>query len=173
MTIFNDMLNFINEHTWISIILFTIICTVSLALLSDLLEFVSLVNKFLNESIIKLKIKRTDHLDMVTMQLPERIELTNSIFQLIDGMIESEILSTMKDHIALKEKYNTLNLDLDVGKISTIIYESFNKDLFTDPNLLLNKEYMMTYITKKTSYELLVSVLTHNETIKKLTSETE
>ena len=107
------------------------------------------------------------------MQLPERIELTNSIFQLIDGMIESEILSTMKDHIALKEKYNTLNLDLDVGKISTIIYESFNKDLFTDPNLLLNKEYMMTYITKKTSYELLVSVLTHNETIKKLTSETE
>ena len=88
-------------------------------------------------------------------------------------MIEDEILSFMKDRIALREKYNVLNLDTDVGEISTNIYNAFNKDLFTDPNLLLNKEYMMSYITKKTSYALLVNTLTHNENLKKLTNDTE
>ena len=32
---------------------------------------------------------------------------------------------------------------------------------------------MMSYITKKTSYALLVNTLTHNENLKKLTNDTE
>lgn len=173
MTFFNQVLEFINEHTWLSVIVFVITSVVTLTLLLDLFEFISSINKLLDEKIIKYRIKRTDHLNMVTMQLPERIDLTNSIFDLIDSMIEDEILSFMKDRIALREKYNVLNLDTDVGEISTNIYNAFNKDLFTDPNLLLNKEYMMSYITKKTSYALLVNTLTHNENLKKLTNDTE
>ena len=103
MTFFNQVLDFINDHVWLSVIVFVITSIVALTLLLDLFEFISSINKLLDEKIIKYRIKRTDHLDMVTMQLPERIDLTNSIFDLIDSMIEDEILSFMKDRIALRE----------------------------------------------------------------------
>ena len=165
MIIFNQVINFINEHTWASIISFTIITYIIFLLIYKLFEILNSINKLIKENIMKYQIRRTDHLDMVTMQLSERIELTNSIFNLIDDMIHEEILSFMKTFISLPEKYQILNLDIDVGKISTIIYEAFNKDIFLDPNVLITQEYMMSYITKKTSYELLIAVLAHNENI--------
>ena len=77
MTFFNQVLEFINEHTWLSVIVFVITGVVALTLLLDLFEFISSINKLLDEKIIKYKIKRTDHLNMVTMQLPERIKNKN------------------------------------------------------------------------------------------------
>lgn len=166
MIIFENALDYINNHVVASIIAFTVIVYTTFLLIKYIFSILNCSKLLIEEKIYKYKINRTDHLDMVTLTMPERVNLTTSMFEFISNLITEEVESLMKTYVSLNTPYEIIKLDNDVEKISKIVYAGLNTDVFTDPNLIITKEYMMSFITKKTSYILLNYVLIYNNDIK-------
>ena len=61
----------------------------------------------------------------------------------------------------LKSGYNKYLL-----QIKRPIFHGINPTLFTDPNLILTSEYLMSYITKKTTNVFLETVMNYNQTLR-------
>ena len=104
--------------------------------------------------------------------MPERIELTNSILDLIAFMVNNEIIAYFKTITSLQTSYNIANMDHDIEYIATKVYEGINKELFTNPNLILTDKYLMEYITKKTTSTILEITQIHNDNIRNANQST-
>ena len=105
--------------------------------------------------------------NVATLSMQERIDLTNSLLDLITFMITNEVASRFKSHNALNTPYNISDLDNDAKTISTFVFESIKSSIFTDANLTLTESYLSDYIVKKTIDVLVTASLTHNERIRK------
>lgn len=115
---------------------------------------------------MKMTNARIENSNGVTLSMPDRIDLTNSILDLITFMITNEIMSYMKTFMALNIKYEVSNLDDDIKKISQTVFHGINPSLFADPNLILTPEYLMSYITKKTTNVFLETTIQYNQSLR-------
>jgi hypothetical protein len=101
-----------------------------------------------------------------SLSITDRIELTNSILDLISFMVTNEIVVFFKNYTALNDLYNLSRLDEDVRTLAEKVYDGINKDLFSDPNLILTEKYLLEYITKKTISTMIDVVQNHNDAIR-------
>lgn len=168
LDIFENIINTINGSKFLSIVCATIAIYIGIRitiyvvrLFGDIRSYI--VNK--SRSVYLLNQKNTN-LDNASLSMPDRIDFTNSVLDLISFMVNNEIISYMKTFIALNNQYDISNLDTDVEKISTLVFNGINKNLFKDPNLILTEKYLMEYITKKTISVMLDVVQNHNATLR-------
>ena len=168
LDIFKNIGNTINNSKILSIICAVITIFICIRVIIYIINLFGNIRSFIvNKSrSIYLSNQKNTNIDNASMSMPDRIEFTNSILDLISFMVNNEIMSYMKTYISLNNTYDISNLDNDVRKISTLVFDGINKSLFKDPNLILTENYLMEYITKKTISTLLDVVQNHNAIIR-------
>ena len=89
-------------------------------------------------------------------RLEARVASTNAVLSLINTVINNEVVSVLKTYARLGETYKTMNTADDIEKISTKVFNSIKKELFSDNDTVLTDEYLMTYINERTTLEFLI-----------------
>lgn len=90
------------------------------------------------------------------------VELSLSIQSTISAMVDRNVDSFVHNNYAINnERYNIMQLDVDVKKISTYVFSSLNPDIFK-LNLIYTEKYLMTYIVEYTKTKLLSVVIPYN-----------
>ena len=107
-----------------------------------------------------------------TISMPDRVELTNSVLDLITYTINQEITSTMQPYIQLSQQFPINNIDVAIKNISNNVFNAIDRDMFLDSDLLLTSEYLQKFITSKTKNAMLDVVMRHNDSIRAIASET-
>lgn len=164
----DTILTNVNENMFIALLIYFMLVYIIIKIYYYINQLVRTKIEERSEKIKNMKManKRIENSNGVTLSMPERIELTNSILDLMTFMITNEIMSYMKSFLSLNVKYEVSNLDTDIKKISETVFHGINPTLFTDPNLILTSEYLMSYITKKTTNIFLETVMNYNQTLR-------
>ena len=89
-------------------------------------------------------------------RLEARVASTNAVLSLINTVINNEVVSVLKTYARLGEPYKTMNTADDIEKISTKVFNSIKKEIFSDNDTVLTDEYLMTYINERTTLEFLI-----------------
>ena len=89
----------------------------------------------------------------------DAIESTDALLDLIDRLIDNEVAHVLKEQIQFNNRgYNFINIDKDVEKIATSVYNGINVKLLEKLNSddsIITRDYIMSYIVKKSSIVLL------------------
>ena len=89
----------------------------------------------------------------------DAVESTEALLNLIDRLIDNEVAHVLKEQIQFNNKgYNFINIDKDVEKIATSVYNGINVKLLEKLNSddsIITRDYIMSYIVKKSSIVLL------------------
>ena len=89
----------------------------------------------------------------------DAIESTDALLDLIDRLIDNEVAHVLKEQIQFNNRgYNFINIDKDVEKIATSVYNGINIKLLEKLNSddsIITRDYIMSYIVKKSSIVLL------------------
>lgn len=94
------------------------------------------------------------------------IDYTNRIIEVINSIIVNEVVDFLKSLAVLKQKYNFINLDKDIGNISTVVYQAFKSNAYTSEYNILNEEYIMKYITNRVTLVLIEQATMINNDIR-------
>lgn len=94
------------------------------------------------------------------------IDYTNRIIEVINSIIVNEVVDFLKSLAVLKQKYNFINLDKDIGNISTVVYQAFKASAYTSEYNILNEEYIMKYITNRVTLVLIEQATMINNDIR-------
>ena len=165
--VFEKIWIWLNTNTFVSIVMVAITIILAFSLLRYTIRLLSNIRGYiLNKSnAIKLENEKSQN-TIPSLTITERVEITNSILDLISFMIANEIVVHFKNYAALHLPYDVSNLDNDVKTISEKVYDGINKDIFADPNLILTNKYLLEYITKKTITSMIDVIQTHNDNIR-------
>lgn len=163
--IFTNLINTINNSRFLSVLISSILVLLGICFTIYIIKLLSnirhyIVNRSNSFYLNNLKLQST------ILTTPERIDVTNSVLDLITFMINNEIASVFKQYISLNELYNISNIDKDAKTIAENVHNGIDSKLFTDPNVMLTSEYLMTYITKKTIDLLIVVAQNHNDSLR-------
>lgn len=89
----------------------------------------------------------------------DAVESTDALLNLIDRLIDNEVSHVLKEQIQFNNRgYNFINIDKDVEKIATSVYNGINVKLLEKLNSddsIITRDYIMSYIVKKSSIVLL------------------
>lgn len=91
--------------------------------------------------------------DAPTMNIKDRVDASESLFSLIDTLIEYSIISDREYDILLKKKSKNLDVDKAIERIATSVFNWINPTIYTDVNSIVTAECIMTYIQKRTFVE--------------------
>lgn len=94
------------------------------------------------------------------------IDYTNRIIEVINSIIVNEVVDFLKSLAVLKQKYNFINLDKDIGNISTVVYQAFKASVYISEYNILNEEYIMKYITNRVTLVLIEQATMINNDIR-------
>lgn len=167
-TIITNLFNIINNSKLLTIILSVIIVILAICSISYIIKLLSNIRAYVVNvsNSYYLSNQKNTRKDNSTLPMPDRIELTNDVLDLISFMINNEIVTEMKTYISLNNPYIISNLDSDTENISERVFKGINENLFDDPDLVLTKEYLMSFITKKTLTTLLDVTHQHNANLR-------
>lgn len=85
-----------------------------------------------------------------------KIEVTVALLNIIDILIDAEINRTIETVSMLGNKYELLKYDDDAKRISSSVFNAFDKEsTFLSNKLMITDEYIMTYITEEVLTRLL------------------
>lgn len=91
--------------------------------------------------------------------ISERVEAGNQLIELIDHIITIEILSARKYEIFLNKQNPNLDVDRVIKDVAHDTFAALRKDLILDENGIFDKDWIMRYITKRTT-DLYLSYMT-------------
>lgn len=101
--------------------------------------------------------KETKPMDMIS-----RVNITASMLKLIDTLVAIEIDNRLVAMMLTKTPYNMLQLDKDIEVMSKRVFDAINKELFDDPDLCLNQDYIFQFISTQISNKFIQTMLTTN-----------
>ena len=101
--------------------------------------------------------KETKPIDMIS-----RVNITASMLKLIDTLVAIEIDNRLVAMMLIKTPYNMLQLDKDIEVMSKRVFDAINKELFDDPDLCLNQDYIFQFISTQISNKFIQTMLTTN-----------
>lgn len=96
-------------------------------------------------------IETTDNLKMAypTMDVQSRLNFTKDFLEFIDGLVLSELINSKRFDLFLEKPSLDINFDNTMKEMSEEVFNAIKPELFTNPNLIMNKDYILRYITKK------------------------
>ena len=88
----------------------------------------------------------------------DKLDVTGFALQAIDVIIKREVDGKVMFLQLSKTSYNMLNLDEDVEKLGTYIFQCFKREFYTSDALMLTSDYIMKYITTETSLYMVLAM---------------
>lgn len=155
--------SFIKNEQVLEIAIFVVICFTILAFFYGFFSFILFLRNvgfYLRDKnmVEAAKVAKVEKPDPIT-----QFEATNELLRLINTLIDNQCTVILKTTVALGEKYNYTSIKDDVATISNMVFNGLDKTMtFSNPNIFLTDEYIMTYITQQTSLTLLNAVITYN-----------
>lgn len=129
---------------------------ISLIIVISILIFLFIVmTMYYNIKINKITDNFTYQIESLNESVPEldiddRLTYTEHLLTFIDNMIEFEVINEKRFELILGQSDKNLDIDKVLKNVSTKVYESIEKNVYTDPNNILTSKYIMEYIQKKT-----------------------
>lgn len=170
MTIFNNIFEFIQSTMWMQIILFSITVILCITLISKFFKLINSIIKLINSKATQHELENDAFINSSntpTLSIYDRIDVTNKLFDLISFMISNEIYRVFKDYQMLKEPYIINNIDDDLKKICETVFSGIKKEVYSDPDLLIEDSYIIEYLTKRATVMMFDMMLTYNLTLNK------
>lgn len=96
------------------------------------------------------------------MDAISRVNITASMLKLIDTLVAIEIDNRLVVMLLLKTPYNMLQLDKDIELMSHRVFDAIKEDILSDPNLCLNVDYILQFITTQISNKFMQAMITTN-----------
>lgn len=93
------------------------------------------------------------------------VENSIAILNFIDQLIEYETSALFVSYSEIDSKYDIKKINTDMEQISTKIYDSLKKDIFTNNEIYLNPDYIMQYITDNVTIKLIDKAMTYNNSL--------
>ncbi len=90
-----------------------------------------------------------------TVPLNERTKYTIELLTLIDNLIDYEIISNRRYEIFLNQKIKSIDVDKEYNEIATNVFSYISPDVFDDPNNIITKDAIMSYIQKRSFVEFM------------------
>lgn len=95
-----------------------------------------------------------------------RLHFSNDLLQFIDNLILIEINNKLKDDLILHRRIDVRSADEMAKDISETVFNALDKNLYKNQNeTILNTNYIMTYITRRTLLTLMTAITEHNSTV--------
>ena len=93
-----------------------------------------------------------------------KLHFSKELLAFIDNLIEIEINNKIKDSLILRKKIDIRDADADINAIADIVYKALDKKIYINNNeTILNVEYIMTYITRRTLLLYMTIATEHNK----------
>ena len=96
----------------------------------------------------------------------EKINISRNYIDMIDYIIGNEIARILQTYALLRNRYETLQIDEDLEKLASTIYNGLKKDFLQDDSIIFTEEYMMKYITERCRLLLFNSVTEYNSSLR-------
>lgn len=162
--------NFFNTNLIASAILWIIIILVACGVIATLINMLSYTSRILEA----IAIKKQHESEMAVndglkkLNLDEEITCTSNLMEFVHKMIQDECVTYLHPKILLNEPYAMLYADDDIKKIANTVFNGLNPEMYSSKNqeIIITKDYLMSYITKETSVIFFEAVTTHNEIIR-------
>jgi len=97
--------------------------------------------------------------------LGDKISYTTDAILLINTIIDNNIADVLLSYRELDKKYEMKKMGDNIKAISENVYNSFKKELYTHPQLLVTDEFLMQHIMNETSRKLLSATTEYNNSI--------
>lgn len=97
-----------------------------------------------------------------TVLLENRIRGTEELLRLTEEMIKNAINEKLVKCARLNEPYRTINMDKDAEEIAKSVYDAL-KNTIVDTEVILNSEYILSYIMSETINLLIISTKKYND----------
>lgn len=97
-----------------------------------------------------------------TVLLENRIRGTEELLRLTEEMIKNAINEKLVKCARLNEPYRTINMDKDAEEIAKSVYDAL-KNTIVDAEVILNSEYILSYIMSETINLLIISTKKYND----------
>lgn len=94
--------------------------------------------------------------------LENRIRGTEELLRLTEEMIKNAINEKLVKCARLNEPYRTINMDKDAEEIAKSVYDAL-KNTIVDSEVILNSEYILSYIMSETINLLIISTKKYND----------
>lgn len=94
--------------------------------------------------------------------LENRIRGTEELLRLTEEMIKNAINEKLVKCARLNEPYRTINMDKDAEEIAKSVYDAL-KNTIVDTEVILNSEYILSYIMSETINLLIISTKKYND----------
>lgn len=95
----------------------------------------------------------------------EKIECSTALLNLINELIQVEITTLLNTFTDINKPYPLQNIENDISRISQKVFDGIRNELFVAPDIILNDEYIISYITSNTTIVLINSVKGYNQTL--------
>ena len=142
-------------------ILFFIIIAMACSMIAITIVLANIIKKR-NKEIEKLQdhinsfvTETNEYIDTVKHNIPKmdlssRLSYTDELLVFISNLVDIELMNSKRFEIFLNSEANDLDVDKNIEEISLIVFNGITPTLFTDPDNILTKEYLMSYIQKMT-----------------------
>lgn len=101
--------------------------------------------------------------DHPTLNIRDRVTASESLFNLIDTLIQYSIISDREYDVLLRKKTKNLDVENSIERISTAVFQWINPTVYTDVNSVVTPQCIMTYIQKRTFVEYFLYLQRSNE----------
>lgn len=92
------------------------------------------------------------------MKIGDRTAATTELLKIIDELVSTEVAERMSFLLLANQKYNILNLNDDVNEIGKKIFDSLKKEALLNEEILVNEDYLMSYIVTELTLSFTTSM---------------
>lgn len=100
--------------------------------------------------------------------IEDMVNSTKSLMDFIRELVELEILKIINTKSLLTQPYELVNLDKDIEKISTIVYQSLVPYVYNDTRTVLTAKAIQQYIIDESTILLLQYAKEYNASLRQL-----
>lgn len=98
-----------------------------------------------------------------TINIKERLELTEDLLGFIDGLINDELISRKRNEIFLNTPNKNIDFDTVIKDVSTSVFVGLKEYIFSSSDLIITGDYLIKYIQKRTVLNYLVFIEKNTE----------
>lgn len=161
-----DIINYLFTDTTISWIIFIIFLWIIFSFIHKISTLISNHNELLIKKNERITLKNNSLQQIRKLSFQQRIDITNNTMNLINFLIQSETSYILQTYAMLNSKYNVIEMDEDIKKITEHVYNGIEPDVFTDENILLKDTYIMEYILNQSKLVFMATMQQYNQSFR-------
>ena len=151
----------------ISLVIASVIAVFIIGLISAVINFLGSLVTYFQAKSNKINYDLTKKSSGVPiMDLYDRNELTVSILNTINAIIDNEVARLFQSYAVLNKKYEVIRMDEDIKTLSSEVFKAIKPEIIKDPEIILTSDFVMQFIIQSISVKILDTAQQYNAALK-------